>query len=92
VPEDLPPNSGDFAPPKENHPRSWLWPHNRIPYVLITVSEQVRVNPARYSSLAGEDPAVRQLFGWWTDPCGEVGGAFLHTPPLPSTSGLATVP
>lgn len=37
------------------------WARNTV---IITVSEQVRVNPARYCRQAGEDPAGRPLFGW----------------------------
>lgn len=51
--------------------------------VILTVSEQLRVNPARYASLASVGPASRPLLGWWTDEVGQVGGAFLHTPPHP---------
>jgi GNAT superfamily N-acetyltransferase len=55
--------------------------------VILTVSEQLRVNPARYSGQpaegAGPGPAGQPLFGWWTDQAGAVGGAFLHTPPHP---------
>jgi GNAT superfamily N-acetyltransferase len=55
--------------------------------VLLTVSEQLRVNPARYCgpTAAGghQDPADRPLFGWWGDQAGAVTGAFLHTPPHP---------
>ena len=42
--------------------------------VLLTVAEQILVNPATY-------PAP--LFGWWAGPGGETAGAFLHTPPHP---------
>lgn len=49
--------------------------------VLLTVCEQLRVNPARWTSQASAEPADRPLFGWWTSGAGEVGGAFLHTPP-----------
>jgi GNAT superfamily N-acetyltransferase len=57
--------------------------------VLLTVAEQIRVNPAQYTpSPVGEpgadpDPATAPLFGWWTGPAGDVAGAFLHTPPHP---------
>ena len=55
--------------------------------VILTVSEQLRVNPARYSGPAGPSeshgPGSRPLFGWWTGQAGAVGGAFLHTPPHP---------
>ena len=55
--------------------------------VILTVSEQLRVNRARYSWPAGpnesQGPASRPLFGWWTDQAGAAGGAFLHTPPHP---------
>jgi GNAT superfamily N-acetyltransferase len=55
--------------------------------VILTVSEQLRLNPARYSAPAGGDAgavlARGPLLGWWTDQAGAVGGAFLHTPPHP---------
>jgi GNAT superfamily N-acetyltransferase len=55
--------------------------------VILTVSEQLRVNPAHYSRPAspGGDQAKpgRPLFGWWSDGSGMVSGAFLHTPPYP---------
>ena len=53
--------------------------------VLLTVAEQLRVNPARYAApeAGGTGPAHRPLFGWWTGHDGEAGGAFLHTPPSP---------
>jgi GNAT superfamily N-acetyltransferase len=49
--------------------------------VILTVSEQLRVNPARW--LRSADPASEPLFGWWTSEKGPVGGAFLQTPPHP---------
>jgi GNAT superfamily N-acetyltransferase len=55
--------------------------------VILTVSEQMRVNPSLYggSVQAGgrPGPAPGPLLGWWTDGAGAVGGAFLHTPPHP---------
>jgi GNAT superfamily N-acetyltransferase len=55
--------------------------------VILTVSEQLRVNPApgtRPPAAGGrQDPAGRPLFGWWADHAGAVTGAFLHTPPHP---------
>jgi predicted GNAT family acetyltransferase len=55
--------------------------------VILTVSEQLRVNPARWLGPDGpsarRDPASGPLFGWWTGETGAVGGAFLHTPPYP---------
>ena len=58
--------------------------------VLLTVTEQLRVNPARFGAAEadGTGPAHRPLFGWWTGnggaaSGGEVSGAFLHTPPFP---------
>jgi GNAT superfamily N-acetyltransferase len=55
--------------------------------VILTVSEQLRANPARYPGPAGpgesHGPGSRPLFGWWTGQAGAVGGAFLHTPPHP---------
>jgi hypothetical protein len=53
--------------------------------VILTVSEQLRVNPELYSppAAAAAAAAVRPLLGWWTSPAGAVGGAFLHTPPHP---------
>jgi GNAT superfamily N-acetyltransferase len=55
--------------------------------VILTVSEQLRVNPARW--LQAADPSARPdqasgpLFGWWAGGAGAVDGAFLHTPPYP---------
>ena len=64
----------------------YLWRERARNTVILTVSEQLRLNPARYSR-PGADPeaglASRPLFGWWTGPSGAVGGAFLHTPPHP---------
>lgn len=53
--------------------------------VLLTVTENLRVDPARYSGDPADagDAANRPLFGWWEDPAGKVAGAFLHTPPFP---------
>jgi ribosomal protein S18 acetylase RimI-like enzyme len=53
--------------------------------VLLTVTEQLRVNPARdaAAAVATADPARLPLFGWWTGQGDEVGGAFMHTPPHP---------
>jgi GNAT superfamily N-acetyltransferase len=55
--------------------------------VILTVSEQLRLNPARYSPPAGGDAgtvlARGPLLGWWTDRAGAAAGAFLHTPPHP---------
>jgi GNAT superfamily N-acetyltransferase len=50
--------------------------------VPLTVSEQIRVNPAKFAP-SHDDPAAAPLFGWQTGPGGEVAGAFLHTPPHP---------
>jgi GNAT superfamily N-acetyltransferase len=63
-----------------------LWRERARNTVILTVSEQLRVNPARYSPPgAGMSPDRdrRPLFGWWTDQADVVGGAFLHTPPHP---------
>jgi GNAT superfamily N-acetyltransferase len=53
--------------------------------VPLTVSEQIRVNPAKYapSPSAGPGDAAAPLFGWWTGSDGKVDGAFLHTLPHP---------
>jgi len=57
--------------------------------VPLTVAEQLRVNPAKYAPPDGARPgaapdqAAAPLFGWQTEPGGEVTGAFLHTPPHP---------
>jgi GNAT superfamily N-acetyltransferase len=49
--------------------------------VLLTVTEQMRRNPVRYSPVAdGPGRPGRPLFGWWT---GQAGWAFMHTPPSP---------
>jgi RimJ/RimL family protein N-acetyltransferase len=50
--------------------------------VILTVTGQLRLNPAGHSSPAAgaaEQPN-RPIFGWWTGPDG---GAFMHTPPFP---------
>jgi GNAT superfamily N-acetyltransferase len=64
-----------------------LWRERARNTVILSVSEQLRVNPARYSSPAdavgSQGPAGRPLFGWWTDQADTVAGAFLHTPPHP---------
>jgi GNAT superfamily N-acetyltransferase len=49
--------------------------------VMLTVTAAIRASPDRHRG--GPDPAGSPLLGWWTDPAGEVGGAFLHTPPFP---------
>jgi GNAT superfamily N-acetyltransferase len=51
--------------------------------VLLTVTEQMRVNLAREATPAAADPAHLPLFGWWTGQGDEIGGAFMHTPPYP---------
>ena len=55
--------------------------------VILTVSEQLRVNPAHYSGPPAADgrpdPARQPLFGWYAGRAGAVAGAFLHTPPHP---------
>jgi GNAT superfamily N-acetyltransferase len=50
--------------------------------VLLTVTEELRRNPGRYSRAAADGAGQPDLplFGWWT---GETGGAFMHTPPFP---------
>jgi GNAT superfamily N-acetyltransferase len=47
--------------------------------VILTVTEQLRANSARYPARSGDGP----LLGWWSDAAGVAGGAFLHTPPFP---------
>lgn len=65
----------------------WLCRERARNTVILTVSEQLRVNPARYARPAGADRPPdrmsRPLFGWWTVQTGAIGGAFLHTPPHP---------
>jgi len=65
----------------------FLWRERARNTVVLTVSEQLRVNPARYAPPANSDGRAnrmsRPLFGWWTGRAGAVGGAFLHTPPHP---------
>jgi GNAT superfamily N-acetyltransferase len=65
----------------------YLWGERARNTVILTVCEQLRVNPAPYYGQpdAGgrTDPARQPLFGWWADDAGAVGGAFLHTPPHP---------
>jgi GNAT superfamily N-acetyltransferase len=53
--------------------------------VLLTVTEQLRVNQARDAAAAGPaaDPARLPLFGWQAGHGDAVGGAFMHTPPYP---------
>jgi len=64
-----------------------LWRERARNTVILTVSEQLRVNPVRYSSPRdigiSPDGDHRPLFGWWTDQSDIVSGAFLHTPPYP---------
>ena len=50
--------------------------------VFLTVTETMRVNPARYHGGDDADPARLPLFGWWTV-AGDVRGAFMHTPKFP---------
>ncbi len=53
--------------------------------VILTVTETLRVNPARHRS-ASTDPDSAPLFGWLTGadgPVAPVAGAFMHTPPFP---------
>ena len=57
----------------------YLWRERARNTVILTVSEQLRVNPALYSGHPSDEP----LLGWWTDQAGAVDGAFLHTPPHP---------
>ena len=57
----------------------YLWRERARNTVILTVSEQLRVNQARYSGHASGEP----LLGWWIDQDGAVDGAFLHTPPHP---------
>ncbi len=52
--------------------------------VLLTVTEQLQVNPGQFAPSHGaEHAAAAPLFGWHTDLSGDVAGAFLHTPPHP---------
>ena len=53
--------------------------------VLLTVTEQLRVSPAKYAASHEAESATdtAPLFGWYTSPGGDVAGAFLHTPPHP---------
>jgi GNAT superfamily N-acetyltransferase len=62
--------------------------------VMLTVTATMRANPARYydGPDAEPDPARSPLLGWWTGPAGEVGGAFLHTPPFPLLLTAVTPP
>jgi len=67
----------------------YLWRERARNTVILTVSEQLRVNQALYSG----HPSGEPLLGWWTDQAGPadqadparpvVAGAFLHTPPHP---------
>jgi GNAT superfamily N-acetyltransferase len=48
--------------------------------VLLTVTEQLRLNASLYRAEPGNGP----LLGWWAEGgSGTVRGAFLHTPPFP---------
>jgi GNAT superfamily N-acetyltransferase len=49
--------------------------------VILTVTASMRAASA--GAPPAGDPAARPLLGWWSDPAGEVGGAFLHTPRFP---------
>jgi GNAT superfamily N-acetyltransferase len=59
--------------------------------VMLTVTAQLRVNPAGGGTWPGAadgavDPAAAPLFGWWTGPgwrMDPVGGAFMQTPGHP---------
>ena len=57
----------------------YLWRERARNTVILTVSEQLRVNQALYAGHPGGEP----LLGWQTDQAGAVDGAFLHTPPHP---------
>jgi len=57
----------------------YLWHERARNTVILTVSEQLRVNPALYSG----HPSGEPLLGWWAGQGGTVDGAFLHTPPHP---------
>ena len=72
---------------------------------LAAAGEFLRADPTRntvfltVTATLRADPARLPLFGWWTGPAGEIGGAFLHTPPFPllltdvpaaAAAGLAT--
>jgi GNAT superfamily N-acetyltransferase len=64
----------------------YLWRERARNTVILTVSEQLRVNPASFrpaSDAAATGQASRPLLGWWADQAGAIGGAFLHTPPHP---------
>jgi len=67
----------------------YLWRERARNTVLLTVSEQLRVNPASFrpaSDAAAAGLAGRPLLGWWAD----------QAPPgprrIPSTSGSVTEP
>ncbi len=52
--------------------------------VILSATETIRANPARYRAENGTDPARLPLFGWWPDGAADQAkGAFLHTPPFP---------
>jgi GNAT superfamily N-acetyltransferase len=57
----------------------YLWRERARNTVILTVSEQLRVNQALYAG----HPSGEPLLGWQTDQAGVVDGAFLHTPPHP---------
>ena len=44
--------------------------------VLLTVTEQLRVNQSRDADAGAADPAGLPLFGWWAGDGSEPGGAF----------------
>jgi GNAT superfamily N-acetyltransferase len=49
--------------------------------VILTVTEAMRAGVA--GAAREGDPAARPLLGWWSEPAGQIGGAFLHTPRFP---------
>jgi len=52
--------------------------------VILTVTETMRANSAGSAvAPADGDPGSLPLLGWWSDPSGDVGGAFMHTPQYP---------
>jgi hypothetical protein len=58
--------------------------------VLLTVSEQSRVNPASHSGQAGGDPGRSPPLGWRAGPDGGTGWAVPRARLIPSTSGSLT--
>jgi GNAT superfamily N-acetyltransferase len=62
--------------------------------VMLTVTATMQASPALFYGAPGAEPEPERspLLGWWTGPAGQVGGAFLHTPPFPLLLTSVTPP